>query len=139
MRGYSNMSDKERKSIIKQHSQVYDGYSIGNVPSNMTPLTVYDSIGDKEGITVTNKGEVKKYTNNNINKPKTMNSHHDEPDQYQFNGYGENIKNHSDFEELGEEDIDWDEVKNPEVENVMDITEEVNKSLSMFKRFKKYN
>ncbi len=35
MRGYSTMTDKERQSIIQQHSTVYDGYATGNVQSNI--------------------------------------------------------------------------------------------------------
>ena len=31
------------------------------------------------------------------------------------------------------------DVENPEIEGVEDITEEINKSLDMFKRFKKFN
>lgn len=68
MRGFSKMSDNERQQIKQQHSKVYDGYAIGNVPSNMTPLTVYDAAKDHAGITVDNQGNVKDYTNFNINK-----------------------------------------------------------------------
>ena len=62
------MTDKERQSIIQQHSTVYDGYATGNVQSNMTPLTVYDATKDKGGITVDNKGNVKTYQNHKINE-----------------------------------------------------------------------
>ena len=54
MRNYSKMSDQERTDILKKHSEVYDGYAVGNVSSNMTPLTVYDAAGDKNGITINN-------------------------------------------------------------------------------------
>lgn len=64
MRGYSIMSDDERNSILSQHQSFYDGYATGNVPSNETPLTVYDSANDKAGINVTATGEVRAYTNN---------------------------------------------------------------------------
>jgi hypothetical protein len=144
MRGYSIMSDKERESIIKQHSQVYDGYSVGNVTSNMTPLTVYDAARDKGGITVTNTGNVKSYTNNKINETAAMNFHYDEIDEpYQFKSGGpmdSYREEYDEFNEVDEEDVDkWEDVKNPEVENITDVTEEINKSLDMFKRFKKYN
>lgn len=68
MRGYSIMSDEDRESILKQHSKPYDGYATGNVQSNMTPLSVYDPAGDKFGVTVDNKGNVKQYTNHNVNE-----------------------------------------------------------------------
>ena len=68
MRGYSIISDEERKAIIKQHESVYDGYAVGNVPSNMYPLTVADYATDKGGITVNNKGEVTTYKNHLVNE-----------------------------------------------------------------------
>ena len=68
MRGYSIMSDEERQSILQQHSSFYNGYAVGNVPSNLTPLTVYDPAGDKGGITVDNKGDVSTYKNHMVNE-----------------------------------------------------------------------
>ena len=70
MRGYSIMSDEERQNIISQHKSFYNGYAVGNVPSNMTPLTVYDSAQDKGGVTVNNRGEVSQYANHQINEAK---------------------------------------------------------------------
>ena len=89
MRGFSMMSDEERQQIKQQHSKLYDGYAIGNVPSNMTPLTVYDAAQDKEGITVTANGEVKTYRNHNINEIAAKNLHYDEIDAaYDFDSPG---------------------------------------------------
>ena len=89
MRGYSTMSDEERQQIIKQHTQVYDGYATGNVPSNMTPLTVYDAARDKEGVTVNSFGDVKHYTNHKINEIAAKNLHYDEIDPaYEFDSGG---------------------------------------------------
>jgi hypothetical protein len=144
MRGYSTMTDKERESIIKQHNQVYDGYAVGNVPSNMSPLTVYDAARDKGGITVTNLGDVRQYTNHNVNETAAKNFHYDEIDEpYNFKSGGPMDpfrEEYDEFEEIDEDDVDkWKDVKNPEIEGVEDITEEINKSLDMFKRFKKFN
>ena len=89
MRGFSKITDNERTGIIKQHSEVYDGYATGNVPSNMTPLTVYDAAQDKVGITVTNQGEVRQYTNHNVNEIAAKNLHYDEIDAaYNFDSHG---------------------------------------------------
>ena len=63
MRGYSIISDEERASILNTHRSFYDGYATGNVPSNQTPLTVEDLAQDKQGLQVTNTGEVKEYDN----------------------------------------------------------------------------
>ena len=144
MRGYSTMTDKERESIIKQHNQVYDGYAVGNVPSNMTPLTVYDAARDKGGITVTNLGDVRQYTNHNVNETAAKNFHYDEIDEpYNLKSGGPMDpfrEEYDEFEEIDEDDVDkWKDVENPEIEGVEDITEEINKSLDMFKRFKKFN
>jgi hypothetical protein len=68
MRGYSIISDEERQAIIKQHESVYDGYAVGNVPSNMYPLTVADYATDKGGITINNKGEITTYKNHLVNE-----------------------------------------------------------------------
>jgi hypothetical protein len=68
MRGYSIISDEERQAIIKQHESVYNGYAVGNVPSNMYPLTVADYATDKGGITINNKGEITTYKNHLVNE-----------------------------------------------------------------------
>jgi len=89
MRGFSIMSDEERQQIKQQHSKLYDGYAVGNVQSNMTPLTVYDAAQDKGGITVTSNGDVKTYRNHNINEIAAKNLHYDEIDPaYEFDSPG---------------------------------------------------
>jgi len=135
------MSDDERQQIKQQHSKVYDGYAIGNVPSNMTPLTVYDAAQDKDGITVSSNGDVKTYRNHNINETAAKNFHYDEIDEpYNFKSKGPMDPFREEYEEIEEDDVDqWKDVENPEVEGVEDIAEEINKTLDMFKRFKKFN
>ena len=72
MRGYfglGQLSSEEKSDILDQHKSVYNGYrTMHPQVSNTQPLTVYDFAGDKDGITVNNKGEVKKYTNMGINE-----------------------------------------------------------------------
>ena len=72
MRGYfglGQLSSEEKSDILDQHKSVYNGYQTMHPQvSNTQPLTVYDFAGDKDGITVNNKGEVKKYTNMGINE-----------------------------------------------------------------------
>jgi len=140
MRGYSKMSDEERQQITKLHAKPYDGYAVGNVQSNMTPLTVYDAINDKEGITVTNTGLVKTYHNHNINEIAAKNLHYDEIDEpYEFKSGGPvdsfREEDEEEYDEIEEMDFEGD----IEEEKIEDITESVNKTLDMFKRFKKYN
>jgi len=165
MRGYSKMTDEERQSIIKQHSTVYDGYSTGNVQSNMTPLTVYDATKDKGGITVDNKGNVKQYTNNRINEIAAKPGNYDEIEPaYEFESDGPQQsmtqmgmgKRPYKFVSDGPSDVYEDEIEeediyeDPNFDDLLnkdeiiqskrdDIAENVFKSLDMFKRFKKFN
>jgi hypothetical protein len=161
MRGYSTMSDEDRQSILKQHSTVYDGYATGNVSSNMTPLTVYDAAGDKEGITVDNLGNVKTYRNHNVNEITAKPGNYDSIDQaYEFESDGPQQsmtqmgmgKAPYDFVSKGPSDVyeDEDLYGDVEFDDLLDkedelngkedqIEESVNKSLDMFRRFNKYN
>ena len=155
------MSDEDRQSILKQHSTVYDGYATGNVSSNMTPLTVYDAAGDKEGITVDNLGNVKTYRNYNVNEITAKPGNYDSIDQaYEFESDGPQQsmtqmgmgKAPYDFVSKGPSDVYEDKVLYGDVEfdDLLDkereldgeedqIEESVNKSLDMFRRFNKYN
>lgn len=140
MRGYSKMSDEERQQITKLHAKPYDGYAVGNVPSNMTPLTVYDAVNDKGGITVTNTGEVKTYHNHKINEIAAKNLHYDEIDEpYEFKSGGPvdsfREEDEKEYEEVEEEDFEG-EIEDDKIDG---ITESVNKTLDMFKRIKNYN
>jgi hypothetical protein len=72
MRGYfglGQLSAAEKSDILDQHKSLYNGYqTMQPQVSNTQPLTVYDFAGDKDGMVVNNKGEVKKYTNMGINE-----------------------------------------------------------------------
>lgn len=66
---FFNISPQERENILDKHKTTYDGYVTQyNQQSNTQPLYVQDFANDKEGITVSNKGVVKKYTNMGINE-----------------------------------------------------------------------
>jgi hypothetical protein len=72
MRGYfglGQLSATEKQDILNQHKSLYNGYQTmqPEVP-NRQPLYVFDPAGDKDGVVVNNKGEVKKYTNFGINE-----------------------------------------------------------------------
>ncbi len=164
MRGYSIMSDEDRQSILKQHQTVYDGYATGNVPSNMTPLTVYDPAGDKEGVTVDMNGNVKTYRNHGINEITAKPGNYDEIEPaYEFESEGPQQsmtqmgmgKRPYDFVSQGPSDVYEDELEggvyddidfnellsdDEELQQKRDqIEEKINESLDMFKRFQKYN
>lgn len=65
---FFGITPTERKNILDQHKSIYDGYVTEYGQNNSQPLYVQDFANDKEGITVSNKGEVKRYTNMNINE-----------------------------------------------------------------------
>jgi hypothetical protein len=67
--GIGQLSAEEKSDILNQHRSLYNGYqTMQPQVSNTQPLYVYDPAGDKEGLVVNNKGEVKKYTNFGINE-----------------------------------------------------------------------
>jgi hypothetical protein len=72
MRGYfglGQLSATEKSDILDQHKSLYNGYqTMQPQVSNTQPLYTYDFAGDKDGMVVNNKGEVKKYTNMGINE-----------------------------------------------------------------------
>jgi len=72
MRGYfglGQLSATEKSDILDQHKSLYNGYqTMQPQVSNTQPLYTYDFAGDKDGLVVNNKGEVKKYTNMGINE-----------------------------------------------------------------------
>ena len=65
---FFNMTNEERTNILDQHKEIYDGYVTQYANTNEQPLYVQDLANDKNGITVNNRGEVKKYTNMGINE-----------------------------------------------------------------------
>jgi hypothetical protein len=158
------MSNEDRQSILKQHATVYDGYAVGNVPTNMTPLTVYDAAGDKEGVTVDMNGNVKTYRNHGINEITAKPGNYDEIEPaYEFESEGPQQsmtqmgmgKRPYDFVSQGPSDVYEDELEGGVYDNINfdellsddedlqqkrdQIEEKINESLDMFKRFQKYN
>jgi len=126
-------------------------------------LYVQDYANDKGGITVNNKGEVKTYTNMRINEMR-----HDGMDTGLFSSevdeYITPSKEFTHQDEIGDnsehfehgtydntDDIEYELVindKEPNIdvytldiedeENIEQLQEQLNKTLDMFKRFKKY-
>jgi hypothetical protein len=82
-----NISDEEKQALLNQHSKPYDGYQTLRFPEPDNRIHTYDPAGDKVGVTVNNKGEVKRYTNVGINE--SMNSDVAEPHYGSFD-YVEN-------------------------------------------------
>lgn len=193
---FFKMSKDERNNILDQHKHVYDGYVTKyNQESNQYPLYVQDLANDKNGITLTNKGEVKNYTNHRVNESSldriadgpmdlkngtvdldslddTISANHEmmhdvypspneEEDEYMSVGKN-SIKDDGNLDIVIDVDpddrfeFDIDEVDDfssgemREDDKEIDVTEvddedkyevltDINESLKMFERFKKYN
>jgi hypothetical protein len=65
---FFNITEEERNNILDKHKHLYDGYVTNYGTNKEQPLYVQDLANDKNGITVNNRGEVKKYTNMGINE-----------------------------------------------------------------------
>jgi len=65
---FLNVPNEEKENILNQHKNVYDGYVTNYAKPHEQPLYVQDFANDKNGITVSNKGVVKRYTNMGINE-----------------------------------------------------------------------
>lgn len=66
---FFKITKEERENILDKHKTVYDGYVTEySKGENKQPLYVQDFANDKNGITVSNKGTIKHYTNMNINE-----------------------------------------------------------------------
>jgi hypothetical protein len=148
MKGFIGLTSNEKEDILKKHSKLYDGYAVGNVNTNMYPLTTYNDARDSGGLTVTNNGEVKTYINHKINEITAKPLNYDEIDQaYEFESDGPQQsmtqmgmgKKPYEFKSKGPSDV-FNEDECEECESMeSDLKEEVYKTLDMFKRFNKFN
>ena len=66
---FFKMTNEERKNILDQHKEIYDGYvtSYAQQPKEQ-PLYTQDFANDKQGLNVNNRGEVSVYSNLRINE-----------------------------------------------------------------------
>lgn len=146
---FVNITKEERENILDKHKNVYDGYVTNYVQPEQQPLYVQDFANDKDGITISNKGVVKNYTNMNINEDVYSGAAF-EPDNVQYEeemdemldmiGDGEDDLTHGTFDDddIDFEDFDIIDLADIDEEVKEPLKESVNKTLDMFKRFKKY-
>ena len=145
---FFKMTNEERKNILDQHKDLYDGYVTRYNQSNEQPLYVQDFANDKAGITVNNKGEVGEYRNMRINEdahissalvPEETFEEDNVEEQLDTIGDGENDLEHGTFGH-GDDDfeLNLDDLEDLDDEEKSSLTESVNKSLDMFRRFKNY-
>lgn len=133
---FNNISKEERQNILDKHKTVYDGFVTEYGQSiNNQPLYVQDFANDKGGITVSNKGVVKNYTNMNINENyesiSDMNEEDEDGDNWVKELMGKKEKK-EEYDYVDESDLDLDEDEN-------EVVNKINESIDMFRRFRKYN
>jgi hypothetical protein len=153
------MTNEERKNILDQHKDLYDGYVTRYNQSNEQPLYVQDFANDKAGITVNNRGEVGEYRNIRINEmrfdgkstglfdedahisseltPSETFESDEIEEQMDMIGDGEDDLEHGTFGHK-EFELNLDDLEDLDEEEMSSLTESVNKSLDMFRRFKNY-
>jgi hypothetical protein len=144
---FLNIPNEERQNILDQHKSVYDGYVTNFAKPSEQSLYVQDLANDKEGITVNNKGEVKKYTNIKINEEideMEMDMIGDGPMDLEAGVFDEEMTEDEiemdveDKKEPFEIDVDfYDELGGDEQMNES-VKSQINESLNWFKRFSKY-
>ena len=66
-----NISDEEKKALLDQHKQPYNGYQTLQVQQPDNIISVYDPAGDKKGVQVTANGGVRTYSNFNLRESKS--------------------------------------------------------------------
>lgn len=148
---FLKMTQEEKSNILDQHKELYDGF-VTRYPSqqNTQPLYVQDFANDKQGITVSNQGVVKPYTNMGINESElpldmigdgeddlengTVTLHTEYPSPSEVDeDYEFDIDETGDFEsEPMNEDDFFDDIDT-------EVVDKINESLDMFKRFKNFN
>ena len=146
---FFNITEEERNNILDKHKHLYDGYVTNYGTNKEQPLYVQDLANDKNGITVNNRGEVKKYTNVGINEsmelPLDMIGDGDEDLEH---GTMEDDSFDLDEQDMSDEEGDEEPKFEIDVKFLDDVEDEdmndgikdsVNESLDWFRRVNKYN
>jgi len=141
---FLNIPNEERENILNQHKNVYDGYVTNYAKPSEQPLYVQDFANDKDGITVSNKGVVKRYTNMGINEnmdEMELDMIGDGPTDFEAGVFDEEIYEDEDIdlEKEPSYEVDVEFTEELDEEENEKVKENVQESLDWFKRFLKYN
>jgi hypothetical protein len=141
---FLNIPNEERENILNQHKNVYDGYVTNYAKPSEQPLYVQDFANDKDGITVSNKGVVKRYTNMGINEnmdEMELDMIGDGPTDFEAGVFDEEIYEDEDIdlEKEPSYEVDVEFTEELDEEDNEKVKENVQESLDWFKRFLKYN
>ena len=152
---FFNITSEERSNILDQHKTVYDGYVTNYVQPGVQDLYVQDFANDKGGITINNRGEVSEYKHMKINEDVSTGSAVEPYETFEDIYVDElgGIMNDGIEDEIGDGPMDlehgtfgddsdesdivlaFDDIDEDMVEP---LQEQLNKTLEMFQRFKKY-
>jgi hypothetical protein len=145
---FLNITKQDKENILNKHRTVYDGFVTQYGQSiNNQPLYVQDFANDKNGITVSNKGVVKNYTNVNINESMIPIDNINSSNKITLDIKPEKKIERGDWvDELMSNQEEVDEIYNEQEffegmdqDDVLNLENKLQESLDMFKRFKKYN
>lgn len=145
---FLNITKQDKENILNKHRTVYDGFVTQYGQSiNNQPLYVQDFANDKNGITVSNKGVVKNYTNVNINESMIPIDNINSSNKITLDIKPEKKIERGDWvDELMSNQEEVDEIYNEQEffegmdqDDVLNLENNLQESLDMFKRFKKYN
>ena len=157
---FFKITEEEKENILDKHKSIYNGYATNQTISNKQPLYVQDFANDKAGITVNNRGEVGEYRNMRINEDAHISSELTPPETFEIQNIDTSVPLEDDeftgLDTIGDGDYDLehgtfghedkstefelklDDLENLDEEEISYLTESVNKSLDMFRRFKNY-
>jgi hypothetical protein len=145
---FLNVPNEERENILNQHKNVYDGYVTNYAKPHEQPLYIQDFANDKDGITVSNKGAVKRYTNMGINEnidEMQLDMIGDGPTDFESGVFDEEMFEEDEMgidlekDEKPSYDIDVEFTEELDEEDSEKVKENIKESLDWFKRFTKYN
>jgi hypothetical protein len=144
---FLNVPNEEKENILNQHKNVYDGYVTNYAKPHEQPLYVQDFANDKDGITVSNKGVVKRYTNVGINEnmdEMELDMIGDGPTDFEAGVFDEEMFEEDEMgidlekDEKPSYDIDVEFTEDLDEEDNQKVKDNVQESLNWFKRFTKY-
>jgi hypothetical protein len=121
------MNQEEKKNILDQHKSIYNGYKTNYGMNSEQPLFVQDFANDKNGVTVSNKGNVSVYKNMNINESDASTGAKYIPDEtFDFGGPDEYVPMEEQLDMIGdgEDDLEHGTFEDDDDTDIMLISPE---------------
>ena len=113
---FFKMTQSEKNNILDQHKTIYDGFATQYGQPKEQPLYVQDFANDKNGITVSNKGDVKSYTNMKINEDVFSGAKFEPEETFEEEEYMVSVGEQLDMVGDGSDDLDHGTFEDDETE-----------------------